>query len=310
MADARGPDVLASDTAPESGRSPSTRPWLGPVAAVVALVVVAGSYGWGAWTRAAEERSRTSAVEVSVEAPLPFSADGGAAEGILRLRNTGPLALSVLTLDLRPSGVRIVSENLPLWVGADRDRLVVVRIELDCAAPRSRTTARSVQLRARTVDGKERVQSVRLDVLPTILASLRREVCDPPLLPVADDVSFGYAGIIDVNNGRITTRLLARNERAVPVTITRIRAVSGWPALDEAGSSRLPVTVPAHGSLPLDVAWDVSRCVRSESGRFSSGLHLELGDPARTEQLAVLEPGIDYTRDFFRRYAEICPDRR
>jgi hypothetical protein len=311
-----GPEVLASDPAPERGRSSSwragsapRRTWLGPAAVATALAVVAGSYGWGVWSRAAEEQSRTGAVEVSVEAPLPFSADSGAAEGILRLRNSGPLALSVLTLDLRPAGVRIVSENLPLWVGADRDRLVVVRIELDCSAPRRHTTARSVLLRARTVDGRERVETVRLDVLPTILAGLRREVCDPPLLPVADDVTFGYAGIIDVADGRITTRLLARNERSVPVTITRIRAVSGWPALDAAASSRLPVTVPAGGSLPLDIVWDVSRCVRSESGRFSSGLHLEIAAPERSEQLAVLEPGIDYTRDFFRRYAEICPDR-
>jgi hypothetical protein len=74
--------------------------------------------------------------------------------------------------------------------------------------------------------------------------------------------------------------------------------------------------VPAHARAPLDLRWDVSTCVRSQSGRFSSGLHLQLvalpelngNRPApTTEELAVLEPGIDYTRDFFRAYAEVCP---
>jgi hypothetical protein len=304
------PDLLVSSHEDERLGTRPRPGWAGPLAVLLALAAVLGSYGWGVWTDAAEQRARTGTVRMQVEAPLPFSADAGAAKGILRLHNDGPLALSVLTLGLKPAGVRLVSENLPLWIGAGRDRLVVVHIEMDCTAAREETTARSVLLRARTVDGNERVTAVRLTVLPKILDSVRRQACDPPVLPVAEDLTLSYAGITDVSDGRISTRLLARNERPEPVTITRISAVSGWPVLDPAGSSPLPVTVPAHGKLALDLAWDVSRCVRSQSGRFSSGLHLELGAPANTEELAVLEPGIDYTRDFFRRYAEVCPDGR
>jgi hypothetical protein len=300
------PDVIQSGHA-DRGSPTSAYRWLGSALTAVAVLVGAGAYGWNAWTDAAEERARSGQVTMEVEAPLPFSADSGAAEGILRLRNDGPLALSVLTLGLRPVGLRLVSENLPLWIGPGRDRLVVVRIELDCRAHGSETTAQSVLLRARTVDGQERIRSVPLQVLPSILAGVRRQVCDPPVLPLAEDLALAYAGITDVSDGHITTRLLAVNDRAVPVTIAGISAVSGWPVLDPTRSSRLPLTVPAHAKLPLDLAWDVSRCLRSESGRFSSGLHLRLGPPARTEELAVLEPGIDYTRDFFRRYSEVCP---
>ncbi len=299
-------DVIQSGHA-DRGAPMSGYRWLGNVLTVVALLAGAAAYGWNAWTDAAEDRARSGQVSMEVEAPLPFSADSGAAEGILRLRNDGPLALSVLTLGLRPVGLRLVSENLPLWIGPGRDRLVVVRIELDCNAHRTETTAQSVLLRARTVDGQERIRSVPLQVLPSILAGVRRQVCDPPVLPLAENLALAYAGITDVSDRHITTRLLAVNDRAVPVTIAGISAVSGWPALDPARSSRLPLTVPAHGKLPLDLAWDVSRCLRSESGRFSSGLHLLLGPPAGTEELAVLEPGIDYTRDFFRRYSEVCP---
>lgn len=281
--------------------------WLGAVLMVLAVLAGSAAYGWNAWTDAAEQRARTGEVSMQVEAPLPFSADSGAAEGILRLRNDGPLALSVLTLGLRPVGLRLVTENLPMWIAPGRDRLVVVRIELDCNVDRDAMTAESVLLRARTVDGHERVRSVPLKVLPSILAGVRQQVCDPPLLPLAEDLTLAYAGITDVSDGRITTRLLAVNDRASPVLIAGVSAVSGWPVLDRTRSSRLPVTVPANGKLPIDLAWDVSRCLRSESGRFSSGLHLELGASPHTEQLAVLEPGIDYTRDFFRRYGEVCP---
>lgn len=281
--------------------------WLGSAVGILALLAVAGTYGWNAWSDAAERRARSGQVSMQVEAPLPFSADSGAAEGILRVRNDGPLALSVLTLGLRPRGLRLVTENLPLWIAPGRDRLVVVSIEMDCNANREVTTARSVLLRARTVDGQERIRSVPLQVLPSILAGVRRQVCDPPVLPLAEDLTLAYAGITDASDGRITTRVLAVNDRAAPVIIAGLSAVSGWPVLDRARSSPLPLTVPARGKLPLDLAWDVSRCVRSQSGRFSSGLHLELGGPADTEQLAVLEPGIDYTRDFFRRYGELCP---
>ena len=65
-------------------------------------------------------------------------------------------------------------------------------------------------------------------------------------------------------------------------------------------SDRLPV-LKTH-KLYVDGAF-----VRSESGRFSTGLHLQLGPPSGSEELAVLEPGIDYTRDFFRLYSQVCP---
>jgi hypothetical protein len=304
--EAHDTDVIQSGH-PDPGSFASPYRWLGTVLTVVVALAGAAAYGWNAWTEAAEDRERSGQVSMEVEAPLPFSADSGAAEGILRLRNNGPLALSVLTLGLRPVGLRLVTENLPLWIAPGRDRLLVVRIEMDCTADRNQTTARSVLLRARTVDGRERIRSVPLQVLPSVLAGARRQVCDPPVLPLAERLTLAYAGITDVADGHITTRLLAVNDRDVPVTIAGISAISGWPVLDRARSSRLPMTVPAHGRLPLDLAWDVSRCLRSESGRFSSGLHLRLGPLARTEELAVLEPGIDYTRDFFRRYSEVCP---
>lgn len=300
-------DVIASGHRADRGWLAPEHRWLGSALTVLALLAGSAAYGWNAWTEAAEQRARTGVVRMAVEAPLPFSADSGAAKGILRLRNDGPLALSVLTLGFRSGGLRLVAENLPLWIRPGGDRLVVVRIELDCTALRADTLARSVLLRARTVDGKERIEPVPLEVLPSILAGVRREACDPPLLPIAEDIELVYAGITEVSGGRITTRVLARNDRALGVTITGISAVSGWPPLDSSASTRLPVTVPGHGKLPLDLGWDVSRCVRSQSGRFSSGLHLTLGAPASTEELAVLEPGIDYTRDFFRRYGEVCP---
>jgi hypothetical protein len=279
----------------------------GPVLATLVLVAVVAVYGWSLWHDRELERQRAGAVEVSVEAPLPFSADSGAAEGILRLRNDGPLPLGVLSLGFKPGGLRLVTENLPLRVDAAGSRLVVVRLEIDCTVLRDETGPQSLQLRARTEDDRERVTAVRVKPLESILTKLRREACDPPLLPIAEDLTLAYAGISAVSDGRITTRVLARNERDTAVTVVRISSVSGWPALDAAASTQLPVTVPAHGRLPLDLGWDVSRCVRSESGRFSTGLHLHLGPPAGTEELAVLEPGIDYTRDFFSRYAEVCP---
>ena len=300
-------EVIQSDHRADRDWFAPRHRWLGSALTVFALLAASAAYGWNAWTEAAEQRARTGAVQMAVEAPLPFSADSGAAKGILRLRNDGPLALSVLTLSFGPGGLRLISENLPLWIRAGSDRLVVVRIELDCTALREETVARSVLLRARTVDGQERIRSVPLKVLPSILAGVRREACDPPVLPLAEDLALAYAGITQVADGRITTRVLARNDRDAPVTIAGISAVSGWPPLDPAASTQLPVTVPGHGKIPLDLGWDVSRCVRSQSGRFSSGLHLRLGPPANAEELAVLEPGIDYTRDFFRRYGELCP---
>ena len=289
-----------STSSPDQGR-------LGSVFAVLALVAAVVAYGWSSWSEAGDERARSGEVSVGIEAPLPFSADSGAAEGILRLRNDGPLALSVLTLDFRPGGLRLVTENLPLWIRPGTDRLVVVRIELDCTAPRGLIATTSMQLRARTVDGQERVRPVTLEVLPSILAGIRRQACDPPVLPLAENLSLAYAGITDASGGRITTRVLAVNAGDTSLTIVRISAVSGWPALDPDASSRLPLTVPSHGSRPLDLGWDVSRCVNGQSGRFSIGLHLELGPPESIEEVGVLEPGIDYTRDFFRRYGEICP---
>jgi len=289
---------------------------LGAWAAVLALLVVGCSYGWSAWNERAQERARSGAVQVTVEAPLPFSADRGAAKGIVRLRNDGPLGVSVLSLAVDSDGLRLGSLNLPALVPPSGTRLLAVRLELDCTAAHPERAARSVVMRTRTADREQHERSVTVQGLPSIVEQMRRQECDPAVLPVAEDIAMAYAGIISVSEGRITTRVLVINDRPKPVTIRSVSAVSGWPLLDPGPSSRLPLTVPAHRKAPLDLRWDVSTCVRSQSGRFSSGLHLQLVSlpavsgnlPApTTEELAVLEPGIDYTRDFFRAYGEVCP---
>jgi hypothetical protein len=198
-----------------------------------------------------------------------------------------------------------VSENLPLRVEAGSDRLIVVRVEIDCTGETS--TPRSLMMRTRTSDAQERLRTVRVDALDPIVSDLRRDTCDPPLLPIAEQLSIAYAGITKAADERITTRVLVSNDRDTPVSIVRISAVSGWPALDPVASSPLPLTLRPHSRRTVDLAWDVSRCVRSETERFSTGLHLQLGPPSGSEELAVLEPGIDYTRDFYRLYSEVCP---
>ena len=303
-------EVIESAHQADRGRRSTPSPGqgrLGSVFAVLALVAAVVAYGWSAWSESADERARSGQVSVGVEAPLPFSADSGAAEGILRLRNDGPVALAVLTMSFRSDRLRLVTENLPLRIDPASNRLVVVRFELDCTAKEARTTARSIQLRARTADKQESIRTVRVKGLPAILDQMRQQECEPPVLPLAEDLTFSYAGITEVTGGHITTRVLIANDGDAPVSVMEIRAVSGWPRLAPASSSDLPVTVPANSKLPLDLGWDVSRCVRSQSGRFSSGLHVRLGPPVNSEELAVLEPGIDYTRDFFRRYGEVCP---
>jgi hypothetical protein len=277
----------------------------GSVLGVLALVAVAVVYGWSAWHDRQVERERAGTVRVGIDVPLPFSADSGGAEGILRLRNDGPLPLGVLSLGFQAEGLRMVTENLPARVNTASTRLVVVRIEIDCTGETS--TPRALVMRTRTSDAQERLGIVRVDALDTIVSDLRRDACDPPVLPIAEQLSIAYAGITKAADELITTRVLVINERDAPVTLVRISAVSGWPSLDPATSSPLPMTIPAHSRQKADLAWDVSQCVRSESGRFSTGLHLQLGPPSAGEELAVLEPGIDYTRDFFRLYSQICP---
>lgn len=298
-------EVMQSGHRSDGGRLTGFHNRFGSVLGLLALVAVAAVYGWSTWHDGEVERERAGTVRVGVEVPLPFSADTGAAEGILRLRNDGPLALAVLTLGFRAAGLRLVSENLPLRVDAGTSRLIVVRVEIDCTGETS--TPRSLVMRTRTSDAQERVRVVRVDALNPIVSDLRRDACDPPLLPIAEQLTIAYAGITKAADERITTRVLVSNERDTPVTIVRISAVSGWPALDPVASSPLPVTLAPHSRRTVDLAWDVSQCVRSESGRFSTGLHLQLGPPSGSEELAVLEPGIDYTRDFFRRYSEVCP---
>jgi hypothetical protein len=289
----------------DGGRLTTFHNRYGSLLGVLALVAVAAVYGWSTWHDREVARKRAGTVRVGIEVPLPFSADSGGAEGILRLRNDGPLELAVLTLGFRAAGLRLVSENLPLRVDAESSRLIVVRVEIDCTGETS--TARSLVMRTRTSDAQERVRVVRVGALDPIVSDLRRDACDPPVLPIAERLSVAYAGITKAADERITTRVLVSNERDTPVTIVRISAVSGWPALDPVASSLLPVRLAPHSRRTVDLAWDVSQCVRSESGRFSTGLHLQLGPPSGSEELAVLEPGIDYTRDFFQRYTEVCP---
>jgi hypothetical protein len=298
-------EVMQSAHGRDGGRLTTFHDRYGSVLGVLALVVVAALYGWSTWHDRAVERERAGTVRVGIEVPLPFSADSGGAEGILRLRNDGPLALAVLSLGFEAEGLRMVSENLPLRVDADSTRLIVVRVEIDCTGETS--TPRSLVMRTRTSDAEEHLGAVRVDALDRIVSDLRHDACDPPVLPIAEQLSIAYAGITKAADERITTRVLVRNERDTPVTIVRISAVSGWPPLDSFASSNLPMTLPPHSRRTVDLAWDVSQCVRSESGRFSTGLHLQLGPPSGSEELAVLEPGIDYTRDFFRLYSEVCP---
>jgi hypothetical protein len=303
--EAQRAEVMQSGHRGDGGPLSTIHNRYGTALGVLALVAVAAVYAWSIWHDRVLERERAGAVNVRVEVPLPFSADSGGAEGILRVRNDGPLPLSVLTLGFQAPGLRLVSENLPLRVDAESSRLIVVRVEIDCTGETS--TTRSVVMRTRTSDKQERLRAVRVDALNAIVSNLRRDACDPPLLPIAEQLSIAYAGITKAADERITTRVLVSNERDTPVTIVRIAAVSGWPALDPDASSDLPVTLAPHSRQTVDLAWDVSQCVRSESGRFSTGLHLLLGPPSATEELAVLEPGIDYTRDFFARYSEVCP---
>ena len=303
--EAQPAEVMQSGHHRDGGRITSFHNRFGSVLGLLALVAVAALYGWSTWHDGVVERERAGAVRVGIEVPLPFSADSGGAEGILRLRNDGPLALSVLTLGFQAGGLRLVSENLPLRVDAESTRLIVVRVEIDCTGERA--TPGSLVMRTRTSDAQERVRVMRVEALDPIVTNLRRDACDPPLLPIAEDLSIAYAGITKAADERITTRVLVRNERDTPVTIVSISAVSGWPALDLTASTPLPLTLAPHSRRTVDLAWDVSQCVRSESGRFSTGLHLHLGPPSGSEELAVLEPGIDYTRDFFQRYSEVCP---
>ena len=300
-------EVIQSEHRADRDWSAPRHRWLGSAVTILALFAGAAAYGWSAWSEAADERARSGEVSVGIEAPLPFSADSGAAEGILRLRNDGPLALAVLTMRFRSDRLRLVTENLPLRIDAASNRLVVVRFELDCTASGAQATAGSIQVRARTADKTESIHAVRVRGLPAILDQMHQQECEPHVLPLAEELTFSYAGITEVTGGHITTRVLIANDSDAPVSVAEIRAVSGWPRLDPASSSDLPVTVPANAKLPVDLGWDVSRCVRSQSGRFSSGLLVRLGPPANSEELAVLEPGIDYTRDFFRRYGEVCP---
>ena len=210
----------------------------GSVLGLLALVAVAAVYGWSTWHDRAVERERAGTVRVGIEVPLPFSADSGGAEGILRLRNDGPLALAVLTLGFQDAGLRLVSENLPLHVDAESTRLIVVRVEIDCTGETS--TPRSLVMRTRTSDAQERLGVVRVDALDSIVSDLRRDACDPPVLPIAEQLSIAYAGITKAADERITTRVLVSNERDTPVTIVRISAVSGL-----AGARPLRVLVPA-----------------------------------------------------------------
>jgi hypothetical protein len=182
---AQPPEVMQSGHRNDGGNLTRIETRYGSRVGILALVVVVAAIGLSLRHQGAVERQRAGAVRVAVDAPLPFSSYAGAAEGVLRLRNEGPRALSVLTLDVESGGLRLVTENLPLRVAADGAQMVGVRFEFDCAVGHPRSTPGSVIMRARTADAREGARAVRIDALPPILMKLRHHACEPPLVRLA-----------------------------------------------------------------------------------------------------------------------------
>src|SRR5215210_6558070 len=173
--EAQPADVMQSGHRSDDGRLTRFHNRYGSVLGLLALVAVAAVYGWSAWHDRAVEREQAGTVRVGIDVPLPFSADSGGAEGILRLRNDGPLALSVLTLGFQADGLRMVSENLPARVDVASTRLIVVRVEIDCTGETS--TPKSLVMRTRTSDAQERLRVVSVAALDSIVSDLRHDAC-------------------------------------------------------------------------------------------------------------------------------------
>lgn len=294
-------DVLASGPEPPGPDRPPRRGTRRAVA--FAAGVLAGMAALAGWGGLAGASRATTGSALTVESAVPFAVERYGAVGALRVRNSGPRAVTLTGLALPGDDGWLTSAALPLTVSGGRTALIPLRVELRCPADGLASHARA--LRLEVADGAaSRTVDVGLDPLQPVLAEARSRYCavgstGPPPVTVA------YAGLTEVRERRIVTRLLVASRLTRPVRLDEVAAPGGWPPVDTARSTPLPLVLPPSGSAAVDVAWDVSACSVPSSGRFE-GRVLVRTDRRTAQHVVPVASALTYDLDVVAAYADLC----
>jgi hypothetical protein len=172
-----------------SGRPVGGRRWL-PLGLAFVLGVVVGAAGWDRWRDFAEDRARESAFAVAAEFGTvfgPAANQGELNEGelmvsiMVRLRNTGPLPVEIVEVDLDVPGLAPLPGVRPATLTLLPDRTEIVRFARILRCEELAVTGdEPLVVRARTADGRLREKQLELGADMQRIGDFARSQCERP----------------------------------------------------------------------------------------------------------------------------------
>ena len=248
-----------------AGHPAGARRWL-PLGIAFALGIVVGAAGWDRWRDISEERARRSAVTIDAELGTVFGPATNEGERTLsvvaRLRNTGPLPVEVVQIDLDISGLVTPPGSRPAALTLQPGTTESLRFARILRCEELAVVGdEPLVLRARTADGglRERRLVLRDDVLR--LGQFARLQCERRDLDQSSSflVSLGWTGVTWDRRARaVRSGFTAAPVPPTGATITRIESPNlGWTAEAE----RLPIDVAPGSRRTIQVVWRVADCV-------------------------------------------------
>jgi hypothetical protein len=296
------------DRAWPARQSTGRRRWLA-FGLVFALGVVVGAAGRDRWRDISDERSRRSAVTVAADLGAVFgpAINGGerTISVVARLRNTGPLPVEVIDLQLHipgldaPAGASILPATLTLEPGATETMRLARILRCEELAV---TGDEPLVIRARTADGGVRERRIALTDDVVRLGEFVRSQCERRDL----DQSSAFLGSVGWTKATwnradrvVRSNLTVQPVQSAGATVTAVDSASpGWTA-DGGG---LPIEVPPDTRHPVTVVWRVADCVMARqlelsrlrldvTGRRTGGRELTTSvriEPLLADQMARL----------------------